>query len=466
MSGRLRRLAAGLALAGVMAFALAGPGRPLAQAQGSGWSEPALVFETTDTLRTPALVADRYGQVHAFWVLRPDDAFADIFSALLYYARLDLPEQPPVDLFTGDIRGLQAAAGAGGLTLLWTGANYSLAGPKPLVSARSWTAPDNLASAYDNGGIATGPDGAVWIAYGVKDSGAVFAQRLDPEARDWGSPQLVAPSANFNGAPDAVHIAAGADGSLHVVWSEYQLPGGWPPLGLYYSRSTDGGQIWSAPLRFASGEGNQPNVLTGPEGQVYLAWTGVAGIGGKYFQESLNGGNTWEPPVDVLAAGTGGGSEGAPVLKLDSAGSIHMVYSNAGCVWHVGRTLGSWSAPECVSGGIQQDIEEPTMDIGLGNQIHVLYWTRDGQMWLTSRTLPVPALDPLPLPTEQVPTATAVIPTPTPAPSPTPLPDFGPPPSAGQPAEASLWALAAGVVPAVVLVLLVLAQRGRRNIRN
>jgi hypothetical protein len=276
----------------------------------------------------------------------------------------------------------------------------------------------------------------------------------------------VAPAANVNGAPDAVRIAAGPDGSLHVVWSEYQLPGGWPPLGLYYARSTDGGQLWTAPLRFAGGEYNQPNVLTGPDGQVYLAWTGAAGTGGKYFQESLNGGNTWEPQVDILPRGSGGGSEGAPVLKLDSAGGIHMLFSNLGCVWHVSRSERSWSAPECASGTLPQDIEEPTLDIGLGNQAHVLYWTRNGQMWHTRRTLPAPALDAAPLPTQPAPTATAVIPTVTPVPTATHLPDFGPLPSASQPAEAGLWALAAGVAPALMLVLFVLVQRGRRNLRD
>jgi hypothetical protein len=106
------------------------------------------------------------------------------------------------------------------------------------------------------------------------------------------------------------------------------------------------------------------------------------------------------------------------------------------------------------------------MDIGLGNQIHVLYWTRNGQMWYTTRTLDVPAEEVQPLPTQPPATATAIIPTPTLAPTPSPLPDFGPPARSTQPAEAGLWALAAGVAPVMALMLLVLAQRGLRHRRG
>jgi hypothetical protein len=128
----------------------------------------------------------------------------------------------------------------------------------------------------------------------------------------------------------------------------------------------------------------------------------------------------------------------------------------------VSREEGIWSAPVCISTQVVQ-IEEPIMTIGLGNQIHVLYWTQRQQLWYVTRTLPAPAIDPLPVPTQPPPTATVIVPTATIAPTATHIPDLGPAPAAGEAAQAGVWALAAGVAPVALLVLAVLAQRGLKR---
>jgi hypothetical protein len=449
---------AGLALAaGLAAF---GPRQGPALAQGTGWSEPVLIFEADEgQIRVPALVADEYGQVHAFWGYQLGDVQG---TSYIYYTRLDQPDAQPVDILTAPGRGIIAAQGAGGLAVFWNGANYSLAGPSPDVSAKAWSHPDEIQRAYDTAGLATAPDGALWVIYGSQEANAVFVQRMDPERQTWESPALVANVSNSNSAPNALRLAVGPDGSLHAVWAEYKLPDGWPPLGLYYAQSVDGGLTWSLPRPFDGLNYNQPSVITGPNDRVFLAWVGAAGVGGKYFQESPDGGRSWEPVVDILPPATTGGSEGPPNLALDGVGGLHMVFSNAGCVWHVSREGETWSAPECVSTQPVQ-IEEPAMAIGLGNQIHVLYWTQRQQLWYTARTLPIPAEEPALIPTEPPPTPTVVVPTATAVPTATPLPDLGPMPEAGQAAEAGLWALAAGVAPVALLVVAILAQRGRRR---
>jgi hypothetical protein len=345
--------------------------------------------------------------------------------------------------------------------LSWQGAFYATAGPSPRISAKDWSAPDQLAVAYFNGGLAAAPDDALWLIYGVQESNAVFVQRMDPQTQFWDDALLVANASNPGAAPDELRLAVGPNNSLHAVWAEFELPQGWPPLGLYYADSLDGGQTWTLPRRFAEELHNQPSVLAGPEDRIYVAWVGAAGRGGKFFQESPDNGRTWEPVVEIVPPPVGG-SEGFPVLALDGAGNLHIVYSHEGCVWHVSREAETWAAPECISGA-PAHIEEPAMTIGLGNQIHVMYWSNSQQLWYVTRTLNAPAQEPLPLPTEPPPVPTTVRPTATVMPTPTRPPQFGPPPEPGQADQASLWALAAGAAPVALLLAVVIAQRAMRR---
>jgi hypothetical protein len=178
----------------------------------------------------------------------------------------------------------------------------------------------------------------------------------------------------------------------------------------------------------------------------------------------VDSGQTWNDPFVVMNQ-AGGGSEGAPNMAVDSAGNVHMVFSDNGCVWHAARTNGVWSAPECVSNGVvaNASIESPAMALGLGNQIHVLFWTDRRQLWYTRQTLPVAGETPMPTPTAVVATATALATATTPAATQTPLPDYGPPAQQDQATAPGYWALAAGVAPVVLLTLIVAVVRRPRR---
>jgi hypothetical protein len=143
-----------------------------------------------------------------------------------------------------------------------------------------------------------------------------------------------------------------------------------------------------------------------------------------------------------------------------------MVFSHNGCVWYTGRTNNIWSNPECISSGAAPNafIEQPAMALGLGNQLHVFFWTDRRQLWYTNLTLPVGGQAPLPTFTPTVPTPTSVVPTAALTPTPTPLPDYGPSVEPGQATQPGVWALVAGVAPVIVLfVAVVVARRPRRR---
>jgi len=436
------------------------------QAQSNGWTQPQLIFEGRGAINAPSLVADDYGRVHAFWIFQADQQGAQP-QQQIYYTRLDQPTWQVNDIFVsqGTAPSLKSAISRDGLNLLWGGSLFARTGLTPGASAQDWTGPDSLEPDYPEASLAVAPDGALWMIYGASSTNELYVQRRNPGTHIWEPPHLLGDPINTGAAPDGTRLAFSADGTMHAVWAEYALPNGWPPIGLYYAQSTDGGQTWSGRHKLAGPNFNQPNVITGPGQAVYVAWTGVAGAGQKYFDESLDGGRTWQNQVVVMDQ-PGGGSEGSPDMAVDAAGNVHMVFSDNGCVWHTSLVNNVWSAPECLSAGVAANaaIEVPAMALGLGNQLHVLFWTDRRQLWYTRLTLPIAGETPLATPTLPVPTATVPTVTASPSPSQTPLPDFGPPAGPQQAVAPGYWSLAAGVAPVVFLTLAVgVFRRARRR---
>jgi len=93
-----------------------------------------------------------------------------------------------------------------------------------------------------------------------------------------------------------------ANNTIYVTWTQFDQYGTSNPekySNIMFSKSTDGGASWASALQIneISGdcvdsdnttEGAVPAV--GPEGQIYVAWAGPAGL---VFDRSLDGGQTW-----------------------------------------------------------------------------------------------------------------------------------------------------------------------------
>ena len=453
-----------LLLAGLFAAALASI-RP-AGAQAGGWSPPRLVFEGPGRLQFVDLVADKFGQVHGFWSYAPG-GLGSRSATQIFHTRVDVTNWQPTDvmLTNSNPTGLVAANLDPGLLVLWGGSNYGLANNPPRATARDWLGPFAMQDAFWWSAVASAPDGAVWQIYSPRETPGVYVQRLDPATGYWDAPLLVGGTVNINTVPDAMNLAISPQGIMHAVWTEYQLPDGWPPQGLYYARSIDNGRSWTTPRPIAPANYNQPNVITGPNGQVYLAWTGIAGTGGKYFQESLDGGQTWGEVIDIAKTRIGG-SEGPPSMALDGAGQLHVVLSDDGCIWHFEREADGQFAPgDCISASLprQQLKEFPVLAISQGNKMHVLFWTTYTQLWHVTRELDIPALPAEPTPTAKVVTPTAVAVTSTPPPTATHLPDLGPAPSASDTTAAGRTALIASTAPVVLLFAAIIWWNARKR---
>lgn len=458
------RMAGFLSILAAVGLALAVVAAP-ASAQAIGWSQPVLIFESQGTVAHPSIDVDIYGQIHAFWAFTPDPS-SGVSGRQIYYARLDHPTEQPVDIYVTDesIVALQSTVNKDELALLWNGGMYAGSVLPAQLSAQSWFTPEEINKAYANSSLAVAPDSAIWMVYGDADTNAIFVRRFDPQDKIWGAPQFVANTATAQQvAPDNLRMAFSSDEVMHVVWTEYALPNGWPPTGLYYSRSADGGQNWSAPAILADGRYNTPNVVVGRGQDVYVAWTGIAGIGGKYFVKSSDGGLSWSGTTAVLAPGLTGGSEGAPNLVVDKGGTLHMLFTNNTCVYYSSLESSGWTDPDCISRSVPSShTEHPAMTLGLGNQLHVLFWTNDRQLWYMTRQLPIPGDEPQPTSTVAVPTAVPPTTVPTLVPTATHLPDYGAPMDVNLPQQSSSWAIVGGIVPVVLLFIIAFVVKRRR----
>ncbi len=124
-----------------------------------------------------------------------------------------------------------------------------------------------------------------------------------------------------NGSLD---LAMGPEGTLYAAWTEYEGT-------LWFSRSTDGGDSFSGPVRIAGG-GNErpvrgPALAAGAGKTVHLAWTvGEDSAASIHFATSRDHGRSFGPAKTV---GDSRGHADAPKIAVDGKGTVHLVFAES-----------------------------------------------------------------------------------------------------------------------------------------
>jgi thiol-disulfide isomerase/thioredoxin len=180
-----------------------------------------------------------------------------------------------------------------------------------------------------------------------------------------GEPGLAAsPVSDAARRAQAPSVAIGRDGSLHVVWLDkgplgsadkvgVHAPGGhshqaWSDV--YYSRSTDGGRTYSAPVRVNAADGevwgfsvSKPSLGVSAAGTVHVAYPAneISDTSGKpvavmHYVRSIDGGKSFSrplrlntnPPEDLSAAVHGGlaQAQAFATLSVGPEGNIYAAW--------------------------------------------------------------------------------------------------------------------------------------------
>jgi hypothetical protein len=456
-----------------------------AQAEGGEWSRPTLLFEVEPAevfgrVDGPRVLADQSGHVHAFWTygeLARGNSVEYIFEDI-YYTRWDGTAWTPALDIIASPQALYPRAttdSTGNLHLLWKADRlyYSQAHSSEAGTALGWTKPVSMR--LESGQILADSAGRLHLA-SANESFWPYYQTSADHGATWSAPvSIAAPSKEISAVLD-FNLAVSDDGTIHVVWDEYQLPDGWPPIGVFYSQSTDGGETWLNPVELA-GEGyDDVNIVVGDDDTIHVAWNGMAGVGGRYHRWSGDGGRSWSETAMITPNGF---TEGPPQLILDRAGTLHFLTTSGQRVWYSFWQNGRWAELTYLPSGDESNIprvgqavsakvrhiESPAMTLSEGNRLHVVFYDRRPEerrsyIWYTTKQTSAPHVPPIPIPT-QVPRVlspttqpTSPPPPPTPVPSPTRSTTFKPLDEVGEEVEPDNpgRSVLLGVLP-VVLIL-------------
>lgn len=465
--------------------------------QAQQWTPPLNLFETEGRASEAVVVADPFGVIHVFWGYGAPGYEEDGSAQSIYYTRQqDGAWSEPVDVLVspgGRVARMHsvAAASDGVLHIVWSGGNalfYSRAYAPEAGTAGGWTAPAALTSGVGalEPAIAIGSDDALYVVWSQPSAGLVFV-RSDDGGQNWSTPQIIFQAERDNELVRWGRMAVDQQGRLHVALTytvnDPEARYGRPDANLlYYLRSDDRGATWSEPfLVTPEPDFGEINVATFSEDTVHLVWNGRAGRHGRYHRWSEDGGETWSNIVEVLPPapqspiGTGG-LTGFPALVSDATGALHLASATGGGDFYFRWAEGPWSLPVLISpgldgGGVTQtsnSLEQPSIAISEGNQLHVVFHDGFERIWHTSVAIDAPYEAPVALPTSAavaiVAATTNPVVAPTPSPQPTPAPVAIA--QAAPPNTSSTFApLLIGVAPALLLVGAVVLWYSTRRAR-
>ncbi len=212
----------------------------------------------------------------------------------------------------------------------------------------------------DNNGdpsTAIGLNGWWYMGRINEDYGQAVSYSKD-QGKTWTKVKVANGPSSANGLLDKNHLwidnATGSpfNGNIYAAWTNF-LPGTADENQIEIVRSTDDGLTWSSPLNISAAAvalelNHGVNIHTGPNGEVYLAWSiydawpsDETAIG---FTKSITGGDVFLPAVRIIdnikgirASMTGKAMRvnSFPSMAVDNSagpnrGNIYVVWSNVG----------------------------------------------------------------------------------------------------------------------------------------
>lgn len=299
----------------------------LVSAPPSPWQTPQLVAKDIAQIDGLALTIDSKGLAHTIW---SQSNAASGPTTALYYARSDGQSVPrpvqmiqagqnemarqPALLVDGQDRLHLAYSGGQNGEIVYTRAETVQAG-----SASGWLAPKLVSyaqgSAWPQIGLA--PDGHLYIVYVIRfnEGRGVYWLRSTDGGETWSQPARV-----FDGAAGGwagvgrAALAFGPDSSVQIVFEKTSLPGEWPVQGLFYTYALpQAADLKFSPPEQVAGVGNHNPHLVMVGGWVQLVYAARAGLEGRRLDLGTAG-SAWGGVERV--AGWQAGTSAEPVFGL------------------------------------------------------------------------------------------------------------------------------------------------------
>jgi hypothetical protein len=361
--------------------------------ESEDWTPPIQLFSGEGGIYTPVVLVDKTEKVHVFWIYESTlfDSNGNQVYQIFYSQGFGLQWSVPVDIIADTFMHYLSASidNEGIIHLVWSNGNhyyYIRSNSSSSQEVRSWSKPKRIAVGNATGNIYTDPTGRIYLVYPGLGTSGVFCVYSDNNGLNWSTSKNVMPAQGERSTAVHTYLVVGKNNTLHSVWTEFELPQGWPPTGVYYSQSVDGGKTWSVAVRVA-GEGyDQINIAAGMNGVVHMVWNAMGGIGGRYHSWSSDNGETWSTPDAITKHG---GTSGTPQIVIDNSGNCHLL-TTSGAAWYSSWTDGGWEPLFDISDEESEVtiwIEEAVM-VASSNKLHAVFWADRKRLWYRSKVIP------------------------------------------------------------------------------
>ncbi|MCB0113301.1 MAG: sialidase family protein [Caldilineaceae bacterium] len=453
-----RALAAALVVMAVIAAMIAPTG--LSYAQTTGWSTPIPVSPDGFNAWFPDVAVDAAGHVHVAWA-----GGVDGFDTVWYTNSADgVDWREPNDIKAYAQIGESSIASRPALLvtqdnlLHLTSSNdsvyHSMAPVDQAYSAGAWTAPTKLNgnnTAYFTR-TAVDSQGRIHLVYSenlisveCENCYHIYYRHSDDGGNTWTDPVDVSVLPIGAAKPQ---LLVDDEDNVHLVW-EAGFGGGLgqlsDPTQVMHAASYNRGDNWNLPTELATKNNPNPPTMTknvsigfDKNRHLVVVWTSLPEDTIQY-QLSTDRGRSWTAPQPLRGLFSTWAVYTARLdnssIVRDAAGNLHLVFTGRRLpqeadvsVFHVMWDGSAWSAPDAIV-TLQGDVPEwPRLAVGLGNQLHAVWFVRDAaniwdsdggnyRVWYARAQAIAPAIAPVPWPTP-LPTAE---PTATPAPTATPV---------------------------------------------
>src|SRR5579863_3167671 len=144
---------------------------------------------------------------------------------------------------------------------------------------------------------------------------------IPSRAQTFSTPKNVSNNSDFSFTPQ---IAVDSNGTIYLAWEDDTATNS----NILFSRSTDGGATFSAPINLsnASGYSFNPRIAMGSAGNVNVVWEDQTQSSTNImFSHSTNAGVTFSTPINLS---NDSADSGSPQIAVDTAGDIYAVWEH------------------------------------------------------------------------------------------------------------------------------------------
>jgi len=232
---------------------------------------------------------------------------------------------------SGQSRGVKTAVDSSGvLHVVWcddTPGDYEIYHKKSTDGGANWTSAKRLTWTAGFSGwpaLAASPVGDLHVVWSDDQSGskAIYYKKSSDSGATWSAMKRLTWT---SGGLENQELVADPSSCLHLIW----LADSSGNSDIYYKRSKDGGDSWTAAerLTWTSGSAACPAIAADPSGPLSMVWCdNTPGNWEIYYKRSTDGGLTWTSSKRLT---WGSGYSYDPAQVVDSLGLVHLVWDDS-----------------------------------------------------------------------------------------------------------------------------------------